>query len=283
MSMTEGADESTEQRGRSSFSGQEYGGAEPEVSLLRILNELKDFRHDSNQQLADIKQELNRTNTRLEQAEERIGEAEMRLQAEATLIQRLLWCQTDMEAKLTDQEGRSRRDNLRINGISEEAKGKDMVGFLENLLKRVFDFQHDEQLRIERAHRALVPKPTASQGRPREYIEAKKVLKEKKIKFQTPYPARLRVFYEEGTRLYKSAAEATRDMASQGFSLSVVKPSVGSVQEEVQLLAEWQVVTRRPDHRGQVKAKTPTQAEKTASPSYREKLREFRHRESLED
>ncbi|KAL7851465.1 hypothetical protein AOLI_G00218210 [Acnodon oligacanthus] len=170
-----------------------------------------------------------------------------------------------MEAKLTDQEGRSRRDNLRIYGIPKEAEGKDMVGFLENLLKRVLDFPHDEQLRIEREHtehwsQSQPPRRgdrglslqsfQATERRHSEYIEAKKVLKEKKIKFQTPYPARLRVFYEEGSRLYESAAEATKDMASRGFSVSVVKPSSGSVQEEVQILAEWQVATRRPDHRG---------------------------------
>uniref|UniRef100_A0AAR2LCR7 L1 transposable element RRM domain-containing protein n=1 Tax=Pygocentrus nattereri TaxID=42514 RepID=A0AAR2LCR7_PYGNA len=242
MSTTEGAEETTEQQRRSSSPRQDHGEAEPEVSLLRILNELQDFRRDNKQQLADIKQELSRTNTRLEEAEERIGHAETRLQAAATLIQRLLRRQTDMEAKLADQEGRSHRDNLRIYGIPEEAEGKDMIGFLENLLKRALDFPHGEQLRIERAHRALVPKPPGSQGRPRsivaqfsshrtkeevlrkawqkkevfcnnvrfyvdhdyppavlkkrsEYSEAKKVLKEKKIKFQTPYPARLRVFY----------------------------------------------------------------------------------------
>ena len=56
-----------------------------------------------------------------------------------------------------------------------------------------------------------------------EYAEAKKVLKEKRIKFQTPYPARMRVFYEDGTRLYQNAAEATRDMASRGFPVTVVE------------------------------------------------------------
>lgn len=43
-----------------------------------------------------------------------------------------------------------------------------------------------------------------------EYREAKKILREKRIKFQTPYPYKMRVFYDNGTRLYKDAAEATR-------------------------------------------------------------------------
>ncbi|KAI4877042.1 hypothetical protein NFI96_003912, partial [Prochilodus magdalenae] len=163
--------------------------------------------------------------------------------------------------------------------LAQKLREKDMNGFLENLLKSALDFPDDEQLRIERAHRALVPKPTGSQGKPRsivakfsshrtkedvlrkawqkkevlynnvrfyvdhdyppavlkkrsEYSEAKKVLKEKKIKFQTPYPARLRVLYEDGTRLYQSAAAATKDLALRGFPVSVVKPPTDSVQEE---------------------------------------------------
>ncbi len=65
-----------------------------------------------------------------------------------------------------------------------------------------------------------------------EYAEVKKVLKEKQIKFQTPYPAKMRVFYNDGTRLYQDAAEATRDMASQGFSVAVVKSSSAPDQGE---------------------------------------------------
>lgn len=53
----------------------------------------------------------------------------------------------------------------------------------------------------------------------KEYAEAKSVLKEKKIRFQTPFPARLRVFYPEGTVVYGSAGEATGDMAKRGSRL----------------------------------------------------------------
>lgn len=58
----------------------------------------------------------------------------------------------------------------------------------------------------------------------REYSEAKKVLKENKLRFQTPFPAKLKVFYEEETCVYNTAAEATRDMARRGLPVSVFKP-----------------------------------------------------------
>ena len=57
----------------------------------------------------------------------------------------------------------------------------------------------------------------------KEYAKAKSVLKEKKIRIQTTFPARLRVFCPEGTVLYGSAEEATGDIAKKGFSVSVIK------------------------------------------------------------
>ena len=49
----------------------------------------------------------------------------------------------------------------------------------------------------------------------REYAEAKTVLKEKKIRFQTPFPARLRVFYQEGVVMYGSAEEGAPSVGNQ--------------------------------------------------------------------
>lgn len=45
----------------------------------------------------------------------------------------------------------------------------------------------------------------------------KKVLKEKKIHFQMPFPARLWVFYEGETCVYNTAEEVKKDMAKRTF------------------------------------------------------------------
>ena len=258
----------------------------------------------------------------------RIEETETVLQATSTLIKRLMQRQANLEARLIDQEGRAHRDNLRIYGIPEDREGTDMAGFLGNLLKDALDLPRDRDLRIERAHRALAPKPSGPQPKPRsivvkfgsyrmkeevlrrawqkkqvlfnndrfyvdhdfppevlkkrsEYAEAKKVLKEKRIKFQTQYPARMRVFYEDGTRLYQNAAEATRDMASQGFPVTVVKSSAAPDQEETRLLSEWQVAGRRRDRSGEQEpgaADGFTQSQNTKRSQYKDKLQEFKRR-----
>lgn len=144
-----------------------------------------------------------------------------------------------------------------------------MIMFIENLLKENLELPHIDDLRIERAHRALGPKPPPDvpprsivvrfsssktkeeilkqvwlkkglvhQGKKvfvdhdyapeilrkrQEHAEAKRVLKENNIRFQTPFPAR-RIFYEGETCLYNSAEKATKDMVKRGLPVATYKP-----------------------------------------------------------
>lgn len=151
------------------------------------------------------------------------------------------------------------------------------------------DFPPETELHVERAHRALAPKPGVN-TRPtsitvkflrykmkeevirkawmkkdifvgqqkiyfdhdyppavlqkrKEYTEVKKVLKENKIRFQTPYPARLRVFNEDGTHIYHTAEEAYLDMEKRGFN--VEKTSLTeSLMEQLESMS-WETVSQR--------------------------------------
>ncbi|KAK7881156.1 hypothetical protein WMY93_029565 [Mugilogobius chulae] len=111
-----------------------------------------------------------KTEARLEETEARIDEVETTLQATSALLKQLLQRQDSMEAKLTDQEARARRENLRIYGIPEEAEGNNIIAFLEKLLCETLDFTREACVKIERAHRALGPKPTGQQTQPRSII-----------------------------------------------------------------------------------------------------------------
>lgn len=62
------------------------------------------------------------------------------LQATSMLIKRLTQRQANLEARLIDQEGRTRIDNLRIYGILEDKEGSNMTSFLDKLLKNTLDF-----------------------------------------------------------------------------------------------------------------------------------------------
>lgn len=326
------AEEDPERRHSRSSSPDELNPREehgPEASLNSILNKIREFRRDNRPQLSDIKQELKRANDRLDEVEGRVDEAETVLQATSTLVKRLTLRQASLEARLIDQEARARRDNLRIYGIPEDKEGTDMAGFLDKLLKTSLNLPRDRDLKIERAHRALAPKPTGSQAKPRsivvrfgswrtkedlikrawqkkevfcdnvrfyvdhdfppevlkkrgEYTEARKVLKEKRIKFQTPYPAKMRIFYDDGTRLFENAAEATRDMSARGFPVTVVKTPSTPEQEEIQLLSTWQVARGRSD---QVGSQEPTAAGGSTQwrhqhAHFKDRLKEFRRQPS---
>lgn len=85
-------------------------------------------------------------------------------------MKKLIHRQASMEAKLTDQEGRARWDNLRINGIPEKEEGDNICAFLEKLLRDVLDFPGDTELRIEQAHRTRAAKPEGLQARPQSII-----------------------------------------------------------------------------------------------------------------
>lgn len=135
-----------------------------EASLASIFKELKDFRQDCMKQLSDIQQKLHLTNNRLEEAECRIDDVETAMQAASTLLRRLVRRQDEMEAKLTDQEARARRDNIRIYSIPEQAEGNNIISFLEELLQASLDFPRDAEIKIERAHRAPGPKPKPHQS-----------------------------------------------------------------------------------------------------------------------
>lgn len=72
---------------------------------------------------------------------------------------------------------------------------------------RRVNIDHDYALDIIRKHK--------------EYTEGKKLLMEKMIRFQTPFPAKLRVFYPDATRVYNTAEEATKDLAV--FPVTVIQ------------------------------------------------------------
>ena len=77
----------------------------------------------------------------------------------------------------------------------------------------------------------------------RDYTEAKAALKERNIRFQTPFPARLRVHYKEGTVTYNSAEAATEDMAARGIPVTVLKNPTSLLDQISQLT--WRPSGRR--------------------------------------
>ena len=143
------------------------------ASLEKILCELRDFRRENSVTLKEIKEDIRVANNRIDNAEGRILEAEKRLQCVEDATLELLELQKRFENRLVDQEGRSRRENVRIHGVKEGAEdnAKSMIDFIQNLLREKLEPSPSLNLQIERAHRALVTRPPPGDSR---VLEAKK-------------------------------------------------------------------------------------------------------------
>ncbi|KAL7853023.1 hypothetical protein SRHO_G00188080 [Serrasalmus rhombeus] len=245
-----------------------HGGDRPEPSLQRILDELREFRRDNNVQLADIKQEIQGVNDRLDEAEERIEETETVLQAASMLIKRLAQRQTKLEARLTDQEGRARPRSIVVKFESYRIK--------EEIFRKAW--QKKEVYCDETRFFVDHDFPTEVLKKRNEYADAKKVLKSERIRFQTPYPAKMRVFYDGDTQLYQDAAEATRDMAARGLSVTVVPSAASPDHEEIQLLSSWQKAGRQRVRSGggHEPSATSDSIQKSSHARIKEKLQGFR-------
>lgn len=59
------------------------------------------------------------------------------------------------------------------------------------------------------------------QWRRREYVATKKVLWDNNIRFQSPFPPRLRVYYSDGAVMYNTAHEETTNIMKRGLSVDV--------------------------------------------------------------
>ncbi|KAJ4922362.1 hypothetical protein JOQ06_025899, partial [Pogonophryne albipinna] len=215
-----------------------------ESNLALILKELRELRKDFGQQLSGIKEDISKIGKRVEEAEERINGAENRIQSSKDVLTELVKLQMQTEAKLTDLEGRSRRENVRIHGVKEGAEEgtASVIAFVEDFLAKSLELPPSIALNIERAHRALAPKPP-NEAPPRSivfkfssYTVKEDVLKrawqKKGFDFQGK---RIQLDHdnapEEGTVVYGSVEEATLDMAKRGIPVTVVKKTTSLLDQ----------------------------------------------------
>ncbi|KAK9535893.1 hypothetical protein VZT92_008244 [Zoarces viviparus] len=81
--------------------------------------------------------------------------------------------------------------------------------------------------------------PTDVNNTLKEYKDIKKILKEKQIRFQTPYPARIRIHWGNGPRIYNNATEAAEDMRTRGYSLDLPQTPDTSWDQKLTQGAHW--------------------------------------------
>lgn len=106
-------------------------------------------------------------------------------------------------------------------------------------------------------------------------LRRRKSRERKKKKFQSPYPVKLRVHYEDGIQTYQNAAEATADMARRGLPVTIITAPIEKDHCDLHLLASWQTTGyQRGASDADVDAQRP---DRYYHKSYKDKLQQFKH------
>ncbi|KAK7938628.1 hypothetical protein WMY93_001954 [Mugilogobius chulae] len=203
-----------------------------------LKQELSNFKMDINQKLLNINADIRNQGTRLTEAEQRINELEAVNMDLRGALRHSLTQQKILNSKVTDLEGRSRRNNMRIFGIKEGAEGTSMVKF--DIKDKVLRAAWSKKITYEgKAVSFANNLPAEINNKMKEYKDIKRSLKEASIRFQTPYPARMKIHWEDGPRMYKNASEVAEDMKKRGFAVDLPHPSDVDWEQVLSRDAHW--------------------------------------------
>ncbi|RXN13106.1 LINE-1 type transposase domain-containing 1 [Labeo rohita] len=125
-----------------------------------VKEELSSFKQDVNQKLNGLVTDLNVTAERIDEAERRVAELEEGAAESREMLGQSIQMQEHLQERLLDLETRSRRNNIRIFGVPEGSEGNNVKDLVESIIKTELSLS-DLDLKIQRCHRALGPKPPA--------------------------------------------------------------------------------------------------------------------------
>lgn len=126
-----------------------------------IKGEISAMRAEIDRKCSENQKELQVQAASMEEAQTRIAELEEWQADSGTLMWEMSERTRRLQEKLTDLEGRSRRNNLRIYGVPEDAEkdSESLNKYVEHLLTTELGLPEGTELHIQRCHRALVKKP----------------------------------------------------------------------------------------------------------------------------
>ena len=141
-------------------------GPSPPPDIVAMFSDLKDSLRTIDGKLDTLMYRMDRFQERADKQEGRLTEVESRVStiedSHRVLDTRLPEIQKELhllKAKNEDLEGRSRRNNIRIIGLSESISPRNMEEFIEKLLIDLFGRDcFSSMMVIERAHRSLATK-----------------------------------------------------------------------------------------------------------------------------
>lgn len=130
-----------------------------EEITAQVTREISDLKADIEQKFATVSNDIQEQNEKIDATLTRTEEVEAWSSEANTVLLEVLREQNRIRDKLEDLESRSRRNNLRIYGIPEDTEKGQTLTFVKDWLNT--ELSIDADLQIQRAHRALAPKPKA--------------------------------------------------------------------------------------------------------------------------
>lgn len=129
----------------------------------QMRDELTELKGDIDHKFAKITTVIGEQDEKISAALTRTEEMESWSHEANCALQEIMQEQNILADKLDNLESRSRRNNLWVYGIPEEAESKtdSVAQFMDKWLREEFSINSD--LQIQRAHRALAPKPKSGQ------------------------------------------------------------------------------------------------------------------------
>lgn len=124
-----------------------------------LRKDINSFHTEVSSKLDGLTEEMQALTERTGEMETRVGQVEDLAMEMTEALTATIKRHKALQQKLTDLESRSRRNNIRIFGVAEGEEGSSVMRFVSDLLKRELPLPADLDLKIQRAHRSLAPKP----------------------------------------------------------------------------------------------------------------------------
>ncbi|KAK7910453.1 hypothetical protein WMY93_015137 [Mugilogobius chulae] len=124
-----------------------------------INDKLGELGEEINGKLDNAVSKIQDLTERMEEAETRTIQIESWASEATTVLSACLEQQRKLQAKVTDLESRSLRNNVRIFGLPEGVEENSVPRFIESYLTEQLQLPEGSNLKIQRAHRSLTSKP----------------------------------------------------------------------------------------------------------------------------
>ncbi|OCT70877.1 hypothetical protein XELAEV_18037802mg [Xenopus laevis] len=179
---------------------------------------------------AQLTREIRELGHRTDQVESKLDEVVVQVNAHEASIVRLSAQHDDLLERLEDYENRSRRNNIRIRGLSEDVK--DLHTAIPALLATLVPELPKDRLELDRVHRALGPRRDS--GIPRDIRRRAlrpitQLLQQHKILYHWGFPFKLTFSYNNKQHVVKSSEEGLsvlRALRIIGNEIATGSPSV---------------------------------------------------------